>query len=250
MTGILKGLGLGIIAFLIWMVLTAPARLIIPLIPPQLHLADIHGTLWSGGAGGLRFGAFTLNDVQWRLAALPLLVGRLQAHTVAREDEFRFDGTLAYGNGRIRVRDATVSTEASILNALWGHSELALTGPMTVRIESLDLSRRGPAGAGGSLEIREARLTAPQQADLGTVEGTITQEADTIAISIKNRDAPLGLGGKIILQPDWTYASELKLSPTPKTNTQLKDSLKLLGRTDRRGAVTLRGSGRLPAAGL
>ena len=42
--------GLLLVLYLLWLTATAPARLLVPMLPPEVQVANLSGSIWRGAA--------------------------------------------------------------------------------------------------------------------------------------------------------------------------------------------------------
>jgi general secretion pathway protein N len=133
--------------FILALVLTLPLRVAIGwtgLEERGLSAGEVTGSVWSGSLLGARFGEVALGDVDARLRALPLLVGR------ARLDVGRKGGGVA--GGLMAWRDGAGVEDVS--GTLTGPALAGLAAP------ALTLDDFSGAFRGGLCDRAEGRVTA------------------------------------------------------------------------------------------
>ena len=74
-----RGTLLGLVAYLLFMVTSAPAAKILSYVQPQgIHLSGIEGSLWSGHAALVTVSPLQLTDARWSFRLFPLFIGQLE----------------------------------------------------------------------------------------------------------------------------------------------------------------------------
>lgn len=243
----LKLLALGVVAFIVSLMVTAPAHLAADFLPAGVEAAGLQGTLLHGEARRLRVRGFDLGAVTWDLQPLYLLLGRVQSGVTLAHPDLRGQGTAAVGLGGIQLIDTQLTSNTRLLAPYLSNYGVTADGRFEADIESLRLNDAGPQAANGIVVWREARLESPAQISLGDVNITLSQEDDVAIADIKNTGNELRAMGEAHVQPEWKYDARLKLEPTSDTPETVRDSLPLLGKPDARGAITLIQQGTLTA---
>jgi len=216
---------LGLLAYLVALVLTLPARQVVHW--AKLPLTSVQGSLWHGSAG-VRIGKESIEHVSWRLHPVWPWKGALGAQLDIRQQGWQGAGkiTLTW-NGALHARNVSLEgpldspfisrrlvvpargqARLRVVRAIWRHglaqtegAELALRDPA---IQFGDWIKLGDQRA--SLDVRDGRLHA-QLGDLGgplELRGTL------------EGDARAGLG------------FDARLNASPSASAALVDTLKLL----------------------
>jgi general secretion pathway protein N len=246
MKNALKGVALGLIAYLLTLIYTIPAHLITPYLPSDVHLIDAGGTVWNGQAGNLQLKEFDFGEVMWHIQPLYLAIGQARAN-------FSFHQTHLNGQGDVTIRphslgleDLHISGKTDFINPYISAYGASLDGEVKLNISSLWAHQTGPEQADGHLILQNAQLLTPTELALGDIEVKLEQRGETAVATLKNKGNTLNLSGTANINPGWRYTTNLTIAPTPSTPDNLKQSLTLLGRTDTRGAVALSNSGIIP----
>jgi general secretion pathway protein N len=244
---LLKGLALGSVAFVVSLLYTAPAHLSMRYLPPSVTVAEVGGTLFSGHAEDVRIDDFNLGRVSWTLKPLSLFLGQLKAHFKLDRDELNGNGDIFVTFGRAGVEDAKFSGTADLLERYVSAYGVKLNGQIDLEVQSFVAMAEGPEDAEGLLIWRDARLTQPSPLKLGDVRFDLSQQEDAAVGILKNNGSALILDGQVEVKAGWQYLTRIKIKPTPTTPKDLRQTLKLFGRADSKGAVTLTQNGDLAA---
>ena len=75
----------GIVAFLIFAIAYMPAIQVIGRVdlPKNVSISGVSGTLWTGKAQTIVVNGLPINNVNWELSPLALLIGKVSAHVKA-----------------------------------------------------------------------------------------------------------------------------------------------------------------------
>jgi general secretion pathway protein N len=247
MKSLIKGVTLGIAAFLISLVYTAPAHLAMRFLPTSVTVSELRGTLLNGHAEEVKVENFDLGKVNWTLKPLSLFLGKLKAHFMLDRDDLNGNGDVFVTFGRAGVEDAKFSGTADLLTHYVSTYGVKLNGQFDLELQSFVATPEGPGDAEGLLIWRDARLTQPSQLKLGDVRIDLSQQEDAAIGKLKNTGNALTLDGQLELKTGWEYLARIKIEPTRSTPKDVRQTLKLFGRTDSKGAVTLTQNGNLAA---
>lgn len=199
--------------------------------PPELKLTGIEGTVWSGRAALASAGDLAMQDLRWRIDALPLVIGRVvgRARAALGEGFVESEVTLFPG-GDIELRNVRMSTSLASLATAAPIGDVR--GQLAVTLERVTLRDGWPVEAVG--QARLAQLSAPtfgpsgQSAPvpLGNYELTFVESADGgIAASIRDTGGPLEVAGRLALDENRRYRLEAGVAPRADASPELVRAL-------------------------
>ena len=206
----LKFLPIGVVAYVLFLVVTAPAAKVIPYFESQLQgarLAGLSGTLWSGRALQVSVPPVQLTQVGWQFKPLRLLLGSIA---------FQLDGQLSgkafsalAGRGLFSgpyLADVTGSVSAVDLMFWAGLSAVELDGELNFLLDDVEFSPDSVPAVAGQLTWKPAMVLAPIELNLGLGELTTVIESDGVTRGqlIANGGA-LTMQGEVTLQADGHY---------------------------------------------
>lgn len=239
---------LGIAAWLAGMLASFPAaRALAWSDPSGIEARGVDGSVWSGRAARVTFGGpAPVTDLRWDIAAWRLVTGRLAGDTDFRLAGVAVDGRFAaMPGGRIAVRDATVKGPIGPLAELAPVPVLALDGDLLARIDEAVVEDRRPRRLRGRFQWEGARMIAPVQMELGTVQGRVApDEDDTHTLTLESRDGQVTIDGRIDLTADGRYRVALTLTPAADAPARIGDTLGMVAE-QRGGEFVIRRSGQL-----
>jgi general secretion pathway protein N len=241
----LKLVVLGLLAFIVSLVITAPARVAISYLPPAVHASGLHGTLWEGQAHRLTVHGFDLGEAQWQLRPLALLTGRLQSDVDVNHPDLQGQGTLSIGLNGLGVADTHAVGNSRLLAPYLSDYGVDIDGRFELNARNMQFSKNGPQAMDGTLVWQDAQLLSPGKLALGDVNAVLKQDGDAAIAVLTNSGDALRLNGEARLQPGWSYQARLRLAPTANTPQEVRNSLPFLGQPDASGAVTINRQGAL-----
>jgi len=199
-----RSMVLGVVAYLLFMVTTAPAAKILSFVQPQgIGLSGIEGSLWSGRAALVTVSPLQLTDIRWSFRLFPLFVGQLE---FAVEGQFQGKPVEAYVGssflGTPYVSDVRGQVAAEDLPGLLGLSLLQLSGELEFDIADVEWSESGYPALGGTVTWSSARVTGPVELELGKAR-LETRIEDGITRGKLDTE-----GGALLLQADVELISD------------------------------------------
>lgn len=235
--------------FAMTVLLRAPARWLLGVLPAGIECQSPEGSLWHGSCARLQLAGASLDGVSWTLHAWPLLIGHLDADLRSGDAQATGTARVSLGFGGLRsVRELRAalpidSGRLPLFPAGWtGRLDLAfdslafdagrvtqVVGVATAR----ELARRNPPLSFGSFELR----FAPAAQDRGTAETPIRGE-------LRDLGGPLAVSGALTLSHGREYLLAGLVATRPAASAELAQLVEYLGDADAQGrrSFTLEGS--------
>ena len=225
---------LGIVAYIVFALVTLPARLLVSRLAPLITADGVQGTVWDGQAQVVQQGTVWLGSVAWKLRALPLFMGRLRADVkVTRSDGFAqatidagFSGNVAFGN-------LTASLPLASMSAPGGW-----VGTINAKLPHLSVHNGWPNQVEGTIEITNLTGPANRPSNLGSYKVTFPPGGSgggELVGALADLGGPLEIAGNIRLKDDRSYVLEGVVAARPDAPKNLSDSLQYLGAPDAKG---------------
>lgn len=252
----LRYLGLGVPLYLLFLIALFPATQAYrfaaePLAraAPELTLAGLEGSVWSGRAGMVAYRQTALGQASWQLSPLALLLGKARLNALMQSQEGYLQSIIAVplAGGPIELSDVEGRLPVMELARLGPSLPLALDGVVSLTLPALVIDSGGRiVAAEGSLVWHQAAMTAPQALALGDLQLLLhTEDADRVVGDISDRGGPLHIEGTLQLTPDGDYRVTATLAAAPDAPAALAQSLGWLGKPDAQGRYHLNYNGRL-----
>lgn len=236
---------IGLITFIVGVIVTFPARVAYRwFASPNLQLAGIGGTIWSGSAREFAAGSVYFRDLHWRARPFSLLTGRLGLSIEARPASgfVEADVTLTPG-GSIIASDLRASLPLQMLAPMLNMPGLA--GGASVEIGRLRLEDGVPVQAEGTIAV--SGLVAPliDPAPIGSYRMEFVNNDSGVIASVEDTAGVFDLAGTLTIRTDRSYEFLGLVAATDQTPDKLRGQLRFLGSPNDRGQHELRLEGSL-----
>ena len=230
---LLAGAGLG--SFLLFLVISVPAKILTDLATPAgVQIAGVTGSAWRGQARSVEIAEFRFGQTTWAISPASLVLGQLSAVFETDWPGGRGSGELTIGiTGSIGLRDfEAVGALAPIAQQMnlpqsggqfvvaVADLELVDSWPRIlmadVRIENVPLALMGVAGAPtGSYQVSFTSDEIPN--------------GEPINGQLKDLSGPLIIDGNVALSPPMNYDIVSQISARQDAPSDLVQALALLG---------------------
>jgi hypothetical protein len=191
---------LGAVAYLLFLLMVAPAAKVWPLFQSQLkniHIAGVEGSLWSGKAAQVDVSPLQFKDVNWSFRPFGLFVGRavfdVHAQLQAQRIKAKAGSTLL---GSPYLSDVKGRISANDLFYWLGLKQVQLGGQLDFDIDDVAWSESGLPAMAGTASWSPAQLVSPVKLLLGKAE-LETQIEDAVT-----RGQLKTTGGALLVQAD------------------------------------------------
>ena len=246
----LLGYGLvGLAAFLLFLVLLAPAHLVIqPLARwlPGVQVRTVEGTATDGVASGLIWRGLRLDRLVWDWRPLSLFSGWLEFQLQATDPEIKFTGNTAlHFSQSLRFEQLVGRLGLDKLAVLAGKPGLPLQGAVEFDLRELRLNRsRQPQSADGVVHLSNVSINLGQMLPLGNFTARLQPtDPEGIRATLNDHQGPLILEGTFRLMVDGRYRFDGQAAVRDADNEALRRALSLLGSPDSNGRWALSFSG-------
>lgn len=243
---------LGTIAFLVFLLLAAPATLITDQIGSRLAgftVRSVEGRAIGGALSGIRWRDISLDRLSWSWRPLALLGGQLGVYLKAEDPAIQLTGHAAIGlNRQVALSDLAGRLPLNRVSNLTAAGNLPLEGMIVLDLRNLTLDKAGrPSTAQGTIRLLNLRVNLGQPLQLGDYEMRLDSTgAEGIQGKIKDINAALALEGTLNLQSDGRYRFTGQAMVRDPSNQALRQAMGLLGPPGADGRWPLNFSGTLP----
>jgi len=242
---------LGIAAWLIFTLAMLPARFVLAqfggLLPPDIRLHGVQGTLWNGTAQTLAWRGVSAGPLHWDVQAVALLTGHLQADINAKLPQGFANFTVrAAPGGNLELSNVQLAMPLTTAARLAGQSAEVLQGDLTLQLETLRIENMQPVAASGTGILGNLRSSLLGDTALGSYQGEIRTTDAGIALTATDQSGPLHLQAQANLDPQGKWQATGTIGVRDTGNTRLAGMLRYLGPADASGMHRFRFSGQLP----
>lgn len=238
---------LGLLAYALFLVWTFPADRAAALLrqqQPQLQLAGVTGTVWSGRAATVQYQGQRLARFRWQFQPLALFTGRL-GFTIAFDGEGR-SGSADIGlrpDGSVVVTDIDARLPLAELAPLLG-MPVTLNGMAEIKLDELAFAAGAIQRAEGDIHWRQIAISEPVAQKFGDFSARFTTEEGGVKAQFRDQGGPLQLEGTLRLTGG-NYQFNARAVVRDPQQALLRQALQSAGRLEADGRVTLEYSGRL-----
>ncbi len=208
-----QGLSLGVVAYLFFMLATAPAAKILSLVQPEgLRATAVAGSLWSGQAAQLALPPLQLNDVHWQIRPLLLFAGRLSFVVRGQLQGQRIKahaGVSLLGNPQLS--DVRGRVTAQDLMNLLGLRQVQPGGMLSFVIAEVAWPEAGYPALEGTVYWWPARINAPYSLDLGKMQLDTRIEDGVTRGTLNNEGGALSVQAEVEMHSDGAYRFDANL---------------------------------------
>ena len=203
------------------------------LAPPQLELAGIQGTVWSGSAAVGSVAGLAVRDLRWSLRPWPLFLGRIGGRFEAELDDGFVNAELNVGSNTVRLSDVRASTSLSTLHRLLPIQ--GMQGLASVALASLELQNGWPTRVVGELNLAQLQaepLMPSANVRLLPLGDYAVRFNDTggegLAADFRDTGGPLEVAGTITMDLERRYALDALVAARPGAPQLLLDGLAVM----------------------
>lgn len=252
--GWIRYVALGIVAYLVFLIATLPAKHAYGLVAPRLApltLYGVEGTVWSGRAAAVMVRGVQLESMAWNLELLPLLQGRIQAH-------LSFQTSGGTGNARVGRRlggalylgDVNTRIPVAQIAPLLPVRPVNIGGILDVKLRELTMGTAGIEKVLGTVDWKEGAVLAPKQVTLGDFSIAFVETKQGVEAQIRDSGSgPLEVKGTLRLGQDGSYEFRGALAARNSASPELSQALQFIGRPGPDGKIPVSYAGRLHTTG-
>ena len=227
-------------AYLVFLVATIPAALVVPSFTKTLpvKLTGLGGTVWTGSATQVNLGKLQWQGANWRIHPWSLLLTKLAMTTSLGDQNNNFRGKVTISrSGRLSLEEAYLSMPLENLQALSYGMPVAYQGRLDAYLPLVIFERNQLFVVDGRVTLGGIKLTAPQLIELGNikVEFKANNEGESVG-QVSSVDGPVRIEGQIQLKRSAEVLVNLQLAAR-ETGSDIDKALMLLGKRDPSGRV-------------
>lgn len=206
----------GVAAYLFFLLITAPAAKVVPLLQPRLEgvqLAGVDGSLWSGSAALVSVRPLQLQDLRWRFRPLALLLGRAE---VALQASWQGRPVAALAGkplfGGPYLADVSATVAASDALGLVRAKQVTVDGNLALELQRVQWTAGVAVPAvTGVANWTPARVSAPVEVVLGSAQLDTVAEQGMTRGTLKASGGTLLVDAQVELRPDGVYRLDAQI---------------------------------------
>lgn len=233
-------IAVGAVTLLAGLVIMFPARVAYTwFAPPDLRLASISGTVWTGRAAYMETGGLYCRDIEWRSKPFALFRGQAAFAVKAALPSGYLRGDVAISiDNRIVLRDLTAATDLQLFEGPTGLR--GLRGNLRIDAERVILEDGIPTDVAGNAEVSDLLVPLIHSAAIGGYRIEAFTQNSGIMASVEDTDGVVDIAGTFELLPDQNYRFVGLVAPKANTPPRLRQQLQYLGSPNDRGQREIR----------
>lgn len=244
----------GMVTLLVGLVSVFPARVAYRWLgPPEVAIAGISGSIWSGSAARANAGGIYFSNIEWSLRPFSLLTGKIAYHISAKPGSGNLEATVAFGLGStVTIEDLQSVLSLQDLQSLLSLQTFAqvanifgLRGDASLRIERVVVDAGVLTHALGKIEVAGLELPQVAAGSIGDYKAEFVAQDNGIVASVEDTDGIVDLAGSFTISADGSYQFLGEVAPKAATPERLRRQLQFLGSPNERGQHQLRLEGQL-----
>jgi general secretion pathway protein N len=231
-------LALGVGAYLAFALGSFPAATAAHwLLPPQVELTGLRGTVWSGSAASAKVGDLPVQDVRWRVRPWTLLTARIGASIEARLTDGFLTTNVTASKTRVQLSDLRGGTSLATLALI--PSLRGMRGQASVALSELEIESGWPTRALGELKL--AALEIPPLMPSGNTsliplgDYTVTfaepppdAPPGSVAARFVDNGGPLEVAGTLLVTQKREYTFDALIKARAGAQQMLVDGLNVM----------------------
>ncbi len=236
-------------AYSLSLVVLAPAGFIANEIEkryPNVELYGVEGSLWSGELRALKVEGNTLENLSWELSPFALLLGNAKLQLDSVSSQMQLNGTVTVGllNHSIALSEMQLRFPLASYAQQLGIGGFDLQGLLELQLSQLDYEEGVVSGLTGHLVWRQAAIG--EALSLGDLQVELSQEEGALEAVLSDQQGPISVNGELVLQDSGMYQLNTTMSARDASDINLKQALRLFGRTIGDNKFQAQKQGRIP----
>jgi len=232
-----------VFVYLAALAVTVPAARVYDWLGPVegIQLGSLTGTVWQGEAQVALPEGERLNRLSWQFRPSGLLGGQGVFDLSARHAAGQ--ATLAAGiglDGNVVLRDVSLELDAAA-PAVTRLTGFDWRGRITGGFSRVHIQEGRVVSARGRVMWQDAAVVLADVVPIGQLVADVGEKDGELAIRLSDTGGPLAVDGNLHRDQPGRLQADIELAPRANASPVLRDSLSLLGRTERDGSVHLHG---------
>lgn len=227
-------------AFLLFLIVLAPATLISKFIPENSPVAlnGLSGSIWRGQASQLQHQGKNLGKLNWRLSPRNLITGKIGGRFELDGQQMRADGHAKVNkNNDLWLSDTNVRMNADAIPLTGSAAALQAEGVINAKIDTLVLLDKQLDTIDARIAWQKANIQAPIELDIGDLVIDATGENGAAkAVITTAQNSSIDINGNVDLNSNGSYRANIKVRAKSNTPENISNYLTLLGEEESDGA--------------
>jgi len=204
-----RGVSAGVLAYVVFLVVAAPAAKVLPFVQPHLQgvrLAGVDGSIWSGSAAVVDANPVQLQDVRWEFRPFALLLGRAELAVEGKLQESVIRAVAGKGLfGQRYLKDVRGAVSANDLLYWLQIRQVKVEGNLDFNLEDVRWPANGMPAIAGTAIWTPAAVSAPIELMLGKARLETQIDGDRTIGKLQASDGALLVQADVELNPGGQY---------------------------------------------
>ncbi|MFT5879965.1 MAG: general secretion pathway protein N [Moritella sp.] len=247
----LVGLCFILTAYVVFLVITLPAKLALSYLPlpPQVVISQVTGTVWHGHAEKVSYDNIDVIDFVWDTSFITMLTGSIEANVQfgRGKSSLRGHGDVGYSSNGGYAKNVTVEANSEWL-LMASNIPVPVTTSGEVKLEVSEAQQGQPwcEQLSGKLTWSNAGI----QSLIGNIMvdsavADLSCESGALVANIKQASSQLRLSGIAKLAAENKYSLSAVLVPSNELPESIRTNLRYIGKPNAKGEYQLNYSGRI-----
>ncbi|MGJ8679592.1 type II secretion system protein N [Paraglaciecola sp.] len=226
-----------LLVYCIFLVVKLPANLVLAKLPmpAQIKVSGVSGTIWNGQAQMLSYQGFPIENVNWSLSVLPLLMGsvsvEIKGGNLRQADQISIQGELSVSSSQASANDLTAYVPADIvLMNLPLPIPVQGEGRFKIELQELDFDLiQGCQVVQGKGQWINAKVAGVGKTiDLGNFDASLACEKNEVLVKVKEPNT-FGLTAQVNIPVNNQFKVNGRFKPAPSLPKEVHQAALFFG---------------------
>lgn len=242
---------ISVVVYIVFLLANIPASYVVSKFFPEMVSSSIKlknpsGTLWSGEVSQLSVKQVELGNVNWELSVIPLIWGSTNFNFVSRHDSAIIRTQVRLKTKQVAFSETEIDFPLSDLMPLLYGLPLSFDGNLKAHFSEINVVAGQQFLMNGRALLTDVKLIAPQSLSLGNFSIVFEPEVKGTRVTITDNQGPVAVNAIVNIKETGKYLVKATLTPRTSADSDLKNSLALLGKPDSQGRYSFNYNGVLP----
>jgi general secretion pathway protein N len=241
MKSVLKWGSLCLVVYFILLIVKLPAVQVLSKIqlPEGINISVISGTIWNGHAQRAQIKGLPINDINWSLSFLPLLLKEISADikvgNLRDVEQISVSGHISFSGQRFQSQDLLAYVPANLaISLLPLPIPIQADGRFKVQLNEVDY-KAGCQTFSGNGQWLNANFTGVTGIiELGSFDADLSCENNSIILNVKQPNR-FGLTAKTKIPANMKFTIEGRFKPEASLPKEVHQAAQFFGKADADG---------------
>jgi general secretion pathway protein N len=241
MKSVLKWGSLCLVVYFIFLIVKLPAVQVLSKIqlPEGINISVISGTIWNGHAQRAQINGLPVNDINWSLSFLPLLLKEISADikvgNLRDVEQISASGHISFSGQRFQSQDLLAYVPANLaISLLPLPIPIQADGRFKVQLNKVDY-KAGCQTFSGNGQWLNANFTGVTGIiELGSFDADLSCENNSVILNVKQPNR-FGLTAKTTIPANMKFTIEGRFKPEASLPREVHQAAQFFGKADADG---------------